>query len=267
MSNAFHGIRSMEGGEIHPEVMPNDLRDGFDFAASKLPGLSGLNKNIVSLWRFDEPSGVRYDLVGPNHLKENGGTIAQAAGKIGFAALMASASSQWLSVPDNPSLAFTSAMSLSLWIKPTTLIANQTIAAKWGYQTQGGWVFDFHGVTDELRIYIATTLTDAGTTLANTTDADIAAGTYYHLTMVFDGSQTGNANRLKLYVNGVLKTLSFTGTIPATLLTNTADLNFGKWGGSATNYLNGAVDAARLYSRAVTAAEVALLYASGSGIE
>lgn len=36
------------------------------------------------------------------------------------------------------------------------------------------------------------------------------------LTQVFDGSQSGNANRLKIYLDGVQQTLSFTGTIPAT---------------------------------------------------
>lgn len=36
------------------------------------------------------------------------------------------------------------------------------------------------------------------------------------LTMIFDGSQTGDANRLKIYLDGVQKTLSFSGSVPAT---------------------------------------------------
>lgn len=45
--------------------------------------------------------------------------------------------------------------------------------------------------------------------------------------MVFDGTQTGNANRLKYWVNGVQQTLTFTGTIPAATETNSTFLRVG----------------------------------------
>lgn len=47
---------------------------------------------------------------------------------------------------------------------------------------------------------------------------------WYHLAFSYDGSQTGNANRLKIYKNGVLQTtgVSDTGTIPATTSNNSA---------------------------------------------
>jgi len=38
-----------------------------------------------------------------------------------------------------------------------------------------------------------------------------------HMALVYDGSGAANADRLKLYINNVEQTLSFTGTIPATL--------------------------------------------------
>ncbi|MDM8530768.1 LamG domain-containing protein [Anaerolineales bacterium HSG25] len=44
----------------------------------------------------------------------------------------------------------------------------------------------------------------------------LSTGTWYHIAIVYDGTQTGDANRLKLYVDGVLQTLSFGGTVPAT---------------------------------------------------
>ena len=40
--------------------------------------------------------------------------------------------------------------------------------------------------------------------------------------LVFDGSLSGNANRLKLFINGTQQTLSFVGTVPAVLPTVTA---------------------------------------------
>jgi hypothetical protein len=41
-----------------------------------------------------------------------------------------------------------------------------------------------------------------------------------HWAFTFDGSQTGNANRLRGYLNGVALSLSFFGTIPATTSNN-----------------------------------------------
>lgn len=48
-----------------------------------------------------------------------------------------------------------------------------------------------------------------------TTSAAFTVGEKVWLVGVWDGSQTGNANRMKFYVAGVAVSLSFTGTIPA----------------------------------------------------
>lgn len=60
----------------------------------------------------------------------------------------------------------------------------------------------------------------------NTLYAYVGAGNYgsfaftdtkfpHILTQIFDGSQSGNANRLRVFLDGKQQTLSFTGTIPA----------------------------------------------------
>src|SRR5439155_946517 len=49
-----------------------------------------------------------------------------------------------------------------------------------------------------------------------TTGNILANGTWGHWVMVFDGSQSTNATRLKFYFNNAAQTLTFTGTIPAT---------------------------------------------------
>jgi hypothetical protein len=50
----------------------------------------------------------------------------------------------------------------------------------------------------------------------NTGYLDIASLTanWYHVVIIYDGLQSTNANRLRLYLNGVLQTLTFTNTIP-----------------------------------------------------
>lgn len=55
-----------------------------------------------------------------------------------------------------------------------------------------------------------------------TQEASVVAGTlvaevWMHLAFVYDGGQTGNSGRLRLYVDGSERAVTFTGTIPATL--------------------------------------------------
>ena len=73
---------------------------------------------------------------------------------------------------------------------------------------------------------------------------------WHHVAMVFDGTLSGNANRLKLYIDGVQATLSYGGTIPAVTPANGA-LNF-YMGNSDSAYY----DDVRVYNRALTPLEV-----------
>lgn len=75
---------------------------------------------------------------------------------------------------------------------------------------------------------------------------------------VFDGTLSGNANRLKLYINGVQKTLSFTGTIPAVTTTNASMI-------SKVAYLSTSQPGVSLehgiIARAITATELTAMHA------
>ncbi len=51
---------------------------------------------------------------------------------------------------------------------------------------------------------------------------------WVHLVMVFDGTASGNANRLKGYLNGVEQTLEYSGTIPAAAHSQSAIFRIGK---------------------------------------
>jgi hypothetical protein len=86
----------------------------------------------------------------------------------------------------------------------------------------------------------------------------IAAGNWHHVVVVFDGSQTGNANRLVVYVDGVPVALAFVGVIPAT----TTDL-FGNDAtiGLSSSSFDGKIDDFRIYDDALTQAEVQALAA------
>lgn len=85
---------------------------------------------------------------------------------------------------------------------------------------------------------------------------------WHHFAMVFDGSASGNANRLKLWIDGVNRTLSFVGTVPATIVSSTA-VAIGR--GNTNFYTTGRIDDLRLWNQSLAAADVAALYSSGLG--
>ena len=94
---------------------------------------------------------------------------------------------------------------------------------------------------------------------ANTygTVADVVwIGQWFHIAMVFDGTQAGNANRLKLYINGVLQTLTFTGTIPATTPNITSPVILGNENTNKSEPFQGNLDDMRIWTTARTQTQI-----------
>jgi len=89
---------------------------------------------------------------------------------------------------------------------------------------------------------------------------------WHSLVIHYDGSQTGNANRLKMWLDGVAKTLTFMGTIPAQLTTITAGrLLLGVVSDSSALYGRSRIDDVRVNLRLWSDAERAEIDASRGG--
>jgi len=73
------------------------------------------------------------------------------------------------------------------------------------------------------------------------------------LSMVFDGTQTGNSNRLKGYINNIQQSLTFNNTIPSSTGTVNATLSIGRY---LTNYSTGNIATTQIYNRALSTQEV-----------
>jgi hypothetical protein len=78
---------------------------------------------------------------------------------------------------------------------------------------------------------------------------------WQYMVMVYDGTLSGNSNRLKAFINGVQQTLTFSGTIPATTGTVDANLNVGAFLGN-NNYTRGNISQVKIYNRALTSTEI-----------
>jgi prepilin-type N-terminal cleavage/methylation domain-containing protein len=153
-------------------------------------------------------------------------------------------------------------LTISFWAKPITLTALKALITKAALisLTDNCFVIET-GLTpgDSIIFAIGEATTDNyGRTSAGT----ISAGSWYHILMVYDGTQTGNSNRLKGYINGVAQTLSFAGTIPATTQATSTNFNFGRLS-NATRYFNGLIDDVRMYNAAMPTSQIQQEYYIG----
>ena len=80
-----------------------------------------------------------------------------------------------------------------------------------------------------------------------------------NMCVIYDGTQTGNTNRLKLYLNGVQQTLSFGSyNVPAST-SNTSMVNAGLGAystGGWNNFISGSIVTSRLYTASLIDSEV-----------
>lgn len=89
-----------------------------------------------------------------------------------------------------------------------------------------------------------------------------------HFALVYDGSLSGNANRLKLYYKGTLQSLTFnpSANIPAVLPTITGTPKMGNIP-NLVRYWKGRLDDIAIYNHALTQTEVTSRYNGGIGRE
>ena len=85
-----------------------------------------------------------------------------------------------------------------------------------------------------------------------------------HVVGVFDGSGDNNSDRVKIYINGVLQSLAFSGTIPP--LTSSGGGNFEINRGTAILGIGESIyNETSLYNEALTQGQVIDLYNNGNG--
>ena len=197
---------------------------------------------LVAAYSFNEGAGgTVQDASGNGHIGTVSGATWLAAGVYG-GALSFDGVNDLVTVADSPSLDLTAGMTLEAWVKPTagTLSGWRTILLKEGvkslaYALYGSQKVQWPGV----EISAGATYLASGTQALPTTGWAHIAGTY-------DGAM------LRFYVNGTQ--VSSTAATGSMVVTNGA-LRIGGnaiWG----EWFNGLIDEVRIYSRALTAAEV-----------
>jgi len=83
----------------------------------------------------------------------------------------------------------------------------------------------------------------------------VTAGQWFHLAIVYDGSGAANADKVKIYIDGALMTLSFIGTFPSSTPSGTNIATIGKVEDAAQTW-NGSISNVQIYSRTLSSTEV-----------
>jgi chitodextrinase len=116
-----------------------------------------------------------------------------------------------------------------------------------GRQLNGAGAFGIRALSDgTLSLFQGTSALITGSTAFNDT-------AWHHVALVFDGTLTGNENRLKAYVDGAPVALTYSGTIANHVSTSAAAFDFGR---VLSSYSNGTIDDVWLFARALTPTEI-----------
>ncbi len=258
----------------------------YDYARS-LPQIAyDYNRGMpIGWWKADECSGTTLNDASGN---SNTGTITIGGTGVSSVGDCNTASTAWgngATGKFNSSIAFDGAddkaslgrvtatdtvsqLTWSYWVKPDALTASKVMFAKGNAlsATDEGWAFSTYASDPTaVSILVSSNLTDLSTG-AFTSGGILSVGNWTHVVAVYDGTQSGNGNRLKMYANGKLLNISYAGTIPASLTTTTAtNVTLGATSDN-TAYFDGEMDDVRIYNYALSANQVNKLFNNGLSI-
>ncbi len=212
---------------------------------------------LIGHWRFDEVDGTIVN--DASSYSNNGITVGGPVRTAGVSgqALRLNGTTQYVSVPDNPSLDITEAITLAAWIKPNR-IGTQYILRK-GIQSSGdaGGVNGYElSLSNPGNVFFRFNQASHGDTYrVNSTTIHPADGnTWVHIAGTYDGVT------LKVYINGILSD-SLTPSNPINIATNNQPLNIGAQSSGSVNF-DGDIDDARVYNTALSEIEIQGLIAA-----
>lgn len=220
-----------------------------------------LATNVVFYLKLDESSGNAADASGNGRDFTNNNSCSYTSGILNNClAHQGGTASKNLTRTDEAALSPTAAATWSMWYKPSTLSGSvdTNICSKWQYFVAGSWLLRTSGT--EIEFYVD------GNASGITSGLGLSTGTWYHVVVVYNGSGSGNSGRLKLYVNGVEKTLTYTNTVPASLPDVAAPFQIGAWyqSGIVERAGGGAIDEFAFMDAAWSSDYVTAAYNSGT---
>lgn len=216
------------------------------------------NPAPVAYWKLDEASGNRLDSVGSNTLTSNNG-VTQAVGKISNASQFAAASSQYLSITDNPSLSTGNIdFTITAWVKLSSTAASRTVAAKRDGSGSREWNLVYNQATGKFRFATFDATGNANAGAVEDTTA-ISAGTWYYVVAWRDSA----ADRLYIQVNNNAATFALENLSGTNPVDSTSSFRIGGIDNPVSTFMDGIVDEVGFWKKILSAQERTDLYSNG----
>jgi glucose/arabinose dehydrogenase/PKD repeat protein len=227
------------GAAVHSVVAPTTAttyRATYTERVCTTAGLAGA-------WGFDETSGTAaVDASGNGNAGTINGATRTTSGKFG-SALSFDGANDIVSVPDSNSLDLTTGATISAWVNPSALAgAWRTAVFK---QQAGQLTYGMYAGTDTQRPSGNLYPSGGGEQIVSGPSA-LPLNTWSHMAMTWDG------NTQRLYINGSEVANRVVG---GTLVNGAGPLQFGG-NGIWPEWFAGRLDEVRVYSRALSAADV-----------
>lgn len=213
-----------------------------------------LTDNLVAYYKLDSNSN---DSV--NSLNGSDTNISYTtAGIIGNGATFNGSNSR-ISIADNSLLDITGDLTISCWVKTSSITNNMTIVNKGvGGATAVPYEFRFNSdASTSGRILLLRAGSDYG--FASTNARAVTNATMTHLVV------TASGTTITFYVNGSSVASSVERAIPATITANSSVTEIGSRNNGL--FFNGLIDEVGIWSRALSSTEVSLVYNGGAGLQ
>lgn len=144
--------------------------------------------------------------------------------------------------------------SVSFWINSFAFGANYSANAIARRYTLFGNVASYLGYTNT---FVAGIDVSGGNTMGIVKENNFSLNKWYHYAATYEGASTGNTDKLKIYIDGVQKTLVFDSTVPSNSAQSNTETTFGKFTlSNGFNYFNGKIADIKIYDRELSAQEI-----------
>jgi hypothetical protein len=215
------------------------------------------NRLMVLNMPFDSSTTSQSDLSGGAHAGAVNGAIPIDAGcQVG--SCMTFDGNDYIGIPNSADWNFTDTITISLWANRA--VNNPAAALGVGGSTYTSLIWlSGDGTFDSAGIYIHTSSSTEYSVGCSTSFGGMWNGSWQHIVGVYNRSLP--SDQLRFYVNGVFCS-SVTVANEALLGVGGNGVDLGRWPQS-TSYLTGKLDEVQIYSRALSAAQIAQLYQDG----
>lgn len=221
-----------------------------------------LNRGLVAAYKVlpMRYGGLQWlDLAGSNHgTLTNIGASSATSGwgatthRGGYGEIRLDGTNDYVSIGDVPKLKFTSSFTIAQWFKNIGAVDAWLVA-----KSESNFSYLTAYTNDNTPFQFALLVSSNGSTLAIRYSATtLSSNIWYYGVGVYDAGAT----TLTVYLNGVNDNGTLSGTVPSSIFDSTNNVVIGTSSGVLGEFFGGSVDDVRMYSRALSSSEVAVLY-------